>query len=211
MKIRKKQFFVKNCKQPNLFIILLISSFMDLIKAIQERRSVKKFKERAPNWRKIIECIDLMRYAPMAGNSFTLKFILVADKEKIKKLAQASQQAFVSQAKFVVVVCSNPSRPINEFGEEAKVWNKQQAGAAIENFLLSLTDRGLSTCWAGYFVKDQVKKLLKIPEDVEVEALFPIGFEYQKPKTRRVKIELDRVLYFDSYGNKQMKTLRQAY
>ena len=56
---------------------------MDLTKAIQSRRSVRKFKDKKPNWRDIIECIDSMRYAPMAGNNFTLKFILVTDEEKI--------------------------------------------------------------------------------------------------------------------------------
>jgi len=184
---------------------------MDLIKAIQERRSVRKFKDKAPNWRRIIECIDLMRYAPMAGNNFALKFILVTDPEKIKKITLATQQGFVSQAKYILVVCSNPSRAINEFGEDGKIWNKQQVGAAIETFLLSLLDKGLSTCWIGYFVKDQVKKTLRIPEDIEVEALFPIGYSFEKSKNKTQRIELDRVLYFDTYGNKQMKTLRQAH
>jgi nitroreductase len=184
---------------------------MELNKAIQGRRSVRKFKNKTPNWRRIIECIDSMRYAPMAGNSFTLKFILVSDKDKIAKLAEASQQDFVSKVEFVVVVCSNPSRTLNEFGEIGNLWNKQQVGAAIQNFLLRIVEEGLSTCWVGYFVEDQIKKELKIPSDINVEAIFPIGYEADKPKTRRLKIDLDRVLYFDSYDNKQMKKLKQAY
>ena len=56
-----------------------------LDKIIHNRRSVKKFKSTKPDWRTIIECIDAMRYAPMAGNNYSLKFILVDDKDKINK------------------------------------------------------------------------------------------------------------------------------
>ena len=55
---------------------------MELNKAIKKRRSVRKFKDKKPNWRDILECIDSVRYAPMAGNNFTLKFILVDDKDR---------------------------------------------------------------------------------------------------------------------------------
>lgn len=178
---------------------------MDLDKAIQSRKSVRKFSNKKPNWRTIIECVDSARYAPMAGNNFTLKFIIVDDAEEISKIAEACQQQFIAQADYVVVVCSNPSRTENAFEKRGKIFCRQQAGAAIQNFLLKVEEAGLSTCWIGYFAEEQIKRTLKIPEDVDVEALFPIGYEYQKSKTRKLKIDLDRILYFNSYGNKKMK------
>jgi nitroreductase len=180
---------------------------MELDKAIQARRSVRKFDKKKPNWRTVIECIDAARFAPMAGNNYTLKFIMIDDEEKIAKIKESCQQDFISQAKFLVVACSNPSRTINEYGEKGKKFFRQQAGAAIQNFLLKITESGLSTCWVGYFVEEQVKKILEIPKDVEIEAIFPVGFEYEKPKTRKAKIELDRILYFNSYGNSKMKKI----
>ncbi len=81
---------------------------MELDKAIQSRKSVKKFSKKKPDWRKIIEAIDFARYSPMAGNLYSLKFILVSDKEKIQQLSKASEQEFVADAQYVVVVCSNP-------------------------------------------------------------------------------------------------------
>ena len=180
---------------------------MELDKVIQSRRSVRKFDKKKPDWRKIIECIDAARFAPMAGNNYTLKFILVDDEEKIKKIAESCQQDYVAQVKYLVVACSNPSRLTNEFGESGNIFCRQQAGAAIENFILKLTESGLSTCWVGHFVEEQVKKILSIPKETEVEAVFPIGFEYEKPKTRKAKIELDRILYFNEYGNSKMKKI----
>jgi len=101
---------------------------MNLDKAIQNRHSVRRFTSKKPDWRDIIECIDSVRYAPMAGNIFSLKFIVVSDKEKIQNLADAAQQYFISQAQYVVVVCTNPSRTINSFEEQGKnTANNKQA------------------------------------------------------------------------------------
>lgn len=174
-----------------------------LDKIIHNRRSIRKYTSKKPNWRTIIECIDSMRYAPMAGNNFSLKFILVDDEKKIDELAKASQQPFVNKAKYVVVVCTTPSRTTLSFEERAEGYLKQQAGAAIQNFLLKITESGLSTCWIGHFVDDEIKRTLDIPKDIQIEALFPIGYALKKPDKKRV-IDLDNVLYFNKYGNKKM-------
>ena len=178
---------------------------MELDKTIKSRRSVRKFKSKKPDWRDIIECIDSARYAPMAGNNFTLKFIIVDDEEKIKKLADAAQQPFVSQAHYVVVVCSTTSRAVNAYEKRGEVYCRQQAGAAIQNFWLSIVKKGLATTWVGHFVDDMIKRILNIPNEINIEALFPIGYEFEKPATRRAKIDLDSVLYFNEYKNKKMK------
>lgn len=177
---------------------------MKLDKAIKSRKSVRKFKSKKPEWRNIVEAIDAARYAPMAGGNYTLKFILVSDKEKIEKLSKAAQQDFVSEASYVVVACSNPKRTINAYEKRGERYVRQQAGAGIQNFWLKLIETGLSTCWIGHFTDSQVKRILKIPEDIDVDAIFPIGFEYKKSKTRKAPIELDNVLYFEEYGEKKM-------
>ena len=181
---------------------------MELNKAIQSRKSVRKFKDKKPDWRDIIECIDAVRYTPMAGNNFTLKFILVDDKEKIQKLADAAQQSFISQSNYIVVVCSDTSRMVNSHGKRGEIYCRQQAGAAIQNFLLKIEEVGLSTCWVGAFVDNIVKRILKIPETINVEAFFPIGYGFEKQRTRRLKIDLDRFLYFNEYKNKKMKKIK---
>ena len=95
------------------------------------------------------------------------------------------------------------------FKEKGKIFCRQQAGAAIQNFLLKIQETGLSTCWIGYFVEDQIKRELKIPEDIQIEAVFPIGYEFEKQKTRKVRIDIDRILYFNKYKNKKMKKPRK--
>lgn len=178
---------------------------MELNKTIKNRKSVRKFSSKKPDWRDILECIDSMRYIPIAGGNYTLKLILIKDKEKIKKIAKLSEQDFIAETKYLLVVCSNPKRLINSFDEKGKIYSRQQAGAGIQNFLLKITELNLSTCWIGHFDEKKIKKLLKIPEGIDIEAVFPIGFEYEKKRTIKEKIPLDNILYFDEYENKKMK------
>lgn len=176
---------------------------------IRSRRSVRKFKDRKPDWRDIIEAIDAARFAPMAGNNYSLKFIVVSDSEKIQRIADACQQPFVGSAYYVVVVCSNPKRTLNAYGERGKMYAKQQAGAAIQNFLLKITEKRLGACWVGHFVDSIVKETLRIPGDIQVDAVLPIGYEYEKPKTKKQKIDIDSILYFDEYGEKKIKKIKK--
>ena len=177
---------------------------MDVDSAIKSRKSVRSFKDKKPNWRDIIDCIDKVRFSPSAGKNFTLKIILVNDMAKIQKIANAAEQSFIAQAHYVVVFFSDPSRLTTLYEKRGEIYSRQQAGAAIENFLLSIEDKGLATCWVGHFDEDMIKKELKIPDKMEIEAVFPIGYEFGKtPKKNRIK--LDNILNFNTNGTKKMK------
>lgn len=184
---------------------------MDLDKAIKSRKSVRKFTSKKPDWRDIIECIDAARFSPTAGSNFILKFVLVDNKEKIQQIADACQQQFINEAHYVVVACSTPLRLVNSYGNDGRIYARQQAGAAIQNFLLKLGEKGLSTCWIGYFVERLIKEAIKVdsPKEINIEAVFPIGFDGEKKKTKKAKIELDRILYFNEFGEEQMKKIKK--
>ena len=180
---------------------------MKLRDAIEGRRSVKRFHHGAPDWRKIIRAIDAARFAPSAGNKFVMRFIVVSDEKKIAEIAAATQQDFVGTAKFVVVAVSDDSKLVQSFGDKGVRYSAQQAGAAIENFLLALTAEKLVTTWVGHFYEEQVRRALDIPEGLVIEAVFPIGKE-SKSKVKAVasrKTKLENVLYFDKWGNELMK------
>ena len=181
---------------------------MDLDKCIKERFSCRKFKSKKPNYRDIIEAIEAATKAPYAGNIPTIKFILVSDKQKIDELAEAATQDFVRTVDYIVVVCSDSNQSKRSYDERATKYCQQQAGAAIENFLLKITDLKLATCWTGAFADEQVKKILGLPEEIEPIALFPIGYSMEKGKQRTTP-DLDNVLYFDVWKNKYMTPIRK--
>jgi len=188
---------------------------MQLRDAIENRKSVKRFHHAKPDWRKIIRAIDAARFAPAAGNQFVMRFILVSDEKKISKIAAATQQDFVGKVHYIVVAVADDSSLVRDFGERAVRYCAQQSGAAIENFLLALVAQGLCTTWVGHFVDDQIQRALDIPDNIKVEAVFPIGIEAKVGSKRARKMALENIIYFDKFGNKKMKpsikVSRQAY
>jgi nitroreductase len=189
---------------------------MELKRAIEKRKTVKIFfEDKKPDWRKVVRAIDLARFAPSAGNQSVLKFILVDDKEIIKELAKASQQKFVEKAAYVVIFLSDPAILKRSYGDKGERFAAQQAGAAIENFLLGLVKEGLSSCWVGHFYEEQVRRASSIPDKLKIEGLFPIGFEAKNSHAeQRKKTDLENMLYFNTHGNKhfQARTIvRQNY
>ena len=50
-----------------------------------------------------------------------------------------------------------------------------------------------------------VHSALSIPRSIEIEAIFPIGYEFEKKYTRKAKIDLDNILYFNEWENDKMK------
>jgi len=185
---------------------------MQLDKVLDKRRSIRKFMtSKKVNWRKVIQAIEAAGKTPLAGNIHTMKFILVDDEQKINELAQAAQQPFIADASYVVVVCSDYSQLTKLYDERAEIYGRQQAGAAIENFLLKITDLGLATCWIGAFSEEIIQKICKIPQGIIIEALLPVGYEFvrtKKPK-KRITTDLDNLIYFNEYRNKYMKDLRK--
>ena len=177
---------------------------MDIDKAIKARHSVRRFTTKKPDWREIIEAIDSARLGPLAGNLQTIRVVLVSEKEKIKKIAEACQQDFVGTVEHIVVFCSDLSQVERSYSERAAMYSRQQVGAAIENFLLKITEFGLATCWIGDFVDDDVKRVLDIPDNIIVEALFPIGYEMPPKAKQETKTALDNILFFDTWKNKFM-------
>ena len=173
---------------------------MDYIDTLKLRRSVRKFALKSVSFQDVSEICLAGTYAPMAGNIFPLKFIIISDKEKIQLLANAAQQPFIAQAPYVIVVYSKTSQVVRSYGKKGEVFARQQAGAAIENMLLRATDLELGSCWIGWFDENIVKRVLFLPDWAQVEALLPVGFPLEKPIPKK-KMDLKLITKFDNYGD----------
>jgi nitroreductase len=63
---------------------------------------------------------------------------------------------------------------------------------AIEHMILAATALSYGTCWIGAFNEQKVKQILKIPENLAVIALLPIGTadEHPPPRPRKAPTEI---------------------
>ncbi|MEM4152824.1 MAG: nitroreductase family protein [Candidatus Pacearchaeota archaeon] len=182
---------------------------MDFDKVLKERKSVRNFSAKTIKFDDVVAICEAARFSPMAGNIYTIRLILVTDKEKKKLLAEAAlNQEFISDASCVIVVCSDLSQLERSYGKRASIYSRQQAGAAIENMLLKVADLGLGACWVGAFEENAIKRILKIPDSIQIEALIPIGNPIGKTQTKK-KPELKSILHFEKWMQKTSKPIRK--
>lgn len=183
---------------------------MQLDTAIKRRHSIRRYSSKGISWDKIAEVLDSARFAPFAGNLCTLRLILVSDRQKIQEIADAARQNFLIKAPVLIVVCSDPSIAVNAYNMRGYRYSRQQAGAAIQNILLKITDLGLASCWIGAFDDNIIKGILGIPENIEVEAILPIANKSAIREAKRSEIPLQNILYFEHYGRRQRSLPRMA-
>jgi nitroreductase len=89
---------------------------MNLLDAIKERRSIRKYKNDAVSNKLIIEMLEAARLAPSGSNSQPWRFIVVKD-EKVKKdiYQLCDGQRFIEEASVNIVCFAD----INRFSAEA--------------------------------------------------------------------------------------------
>jgi len=168
---------------------------MEVFKAIQIRRSVRKYKPDAFPEEKLQKILEAARLAPSAHNSQDWKFIVVKDSVKRESLAEAAGQNFISQAPVIIVAVGLEPEHILSSGNPAFALN---LAIAIDHMTLAAVEQGLATCWIGAFSQKEVKKILNIPEDCRVVALLPLGFpaDSAQPKSRKT---IKEIISYDTF------------
>ncbi|OGD53389.1 hypothetical protein A3K80_05385 [Candidatus Bathyarchaeota archaeon RBG_13_38_9] len=81
---------------------------MDVLEAIQKRRSIRKFKTTPLTSEQINNLLEAARLAPSGCNVQPWRFIIVKDTQLKTKLCEASfDQQFIKDAPIVIVCCSD--------------------------------------------------------------------------------------------------------
>lgn len=169
---------------------------MDVMEAIKKRRSIRAYKDKPIEDKKLNEIMEAGRLSPSASNRQDWKFIVVKHKETIKKLAEAaSNQDFIAEAPVVIVACgTNPTRKMSGGQYAAPV----DISIAVTHMILKAVEEGLGSCWIGAYNEGKIKQLLNIPENVSIVALFPLGYPDEEPEMRSRK-DFEEVFVFEKW------------
>ncbi|MEK6819243.1 MAG: nitroreductase family protein [Nanoarchaeota archaeon] len=181
---------------------------MEFDEVIKKRRSVRSFLDKKPAWKDVLEAIDFSSQGPFAGNHNNIKFLIIENKDMLRELSNLAGQLWISESQIAVLVCSDDTNLENVYGERGRVYSRQQAGATIGTFLLKLVDLGLSACWVGSYDDLIVKQKLKIPENVQIEAIIPIGYADETKNVSKVnKKSLESSLFWENWGESRRMSL----
>jgi nitroreductase len=171
---------------------------MDVFEAVQKRRSIRDYASTPIPKKKLRKILEAARLAPSASNIQPWHFIVVTNAEKRKKLAEAPYAKFLEKSPIAIVGCGDQKASPN--------WYMVDVAIAMQNMVLTATSENLGTCWIGSFNEDQVKEMLKIPENFKVVALLAIGYPREKiaipSETYSIKRRkpLNEIVSFEEYG-----------
>ncbi len=135
---------------------------MDVLSAIQGRRSIRKYSHKSVEDEKLLKVLEAARLSPSAKNRQEWKFVVVQDPKIRERLTnEAIGQPFVGEAPIILVCCGTETESIMKCGQPRYTVDLSIATAYM---ILTAYEQGLGTCWLGSFDENKVKQILDIPE-----------------------------------------------
>lgn len=169
---------------------------------LRARRSIRHYKQSAVPREQLLELINIARFAPTAGNGQGVSYIIVEDKNILKKAAELTVNWMESQ------VVGNDTAVYRSFAKHIQMHKEEGTDTVLRNvpqIILATTAKGiprgrentifslaylelyapslgLGSCWAGLlemclFDKYQpLLNLFNIPEDKEITGALMVGY-----------------------------------
>src|SRR5205823_14544850 len=139
--------------------------FMETFDAIRTVLAVRHFKDTPIPEPIVRQIVEAGRLTASAGNSQPWHFIVVRDKETLRRLGQlASTGPYIPQAPLAIVVAMNRGPLADSDGSRA-----------IQDMILVAWSQGVGSNWVGYNNLPEVNRLLGIPEEAWVLAALAFG------------------------------------
>ena len=167
---------------------------MDTIDCITSKVEVRQFQDKPVPPEVKSKVLEAARLTGSSNNTQHWRFILIQEKENLKRLAQDSTTGgWVSGADFAVIVLTNPK--VNG--------HLIDAGRALQDMQLAAWSMGVGS---GIFTgvnKDKIREDYGIPAELESSAFLGFGYPMKKitGKRRKKRAPMQQIAFSERYGN----------
>jgi len=167
-------------------------------KLIEQRRSIRKFKDIPIEKEKVEQLIEAALRSPSSRSFNPWRFIVVNKSDLLEKLAAAKPHgsSFLRKAPLGIVVCADPT------ASDVCVEDASIASIFIH---LAAQSLGLGSCWIQIRKRDHdssisadayIKDLLDIPDKIMIESIIAIGYPDEARKGHPKEIlQYDKVSF----------------
>ena len=186
------------------------------VQFLRSRRSIRFFKDETPDNATLKRLIEIARYAPSAGNTQSVEWLVLTDRAKIREMAGMAvawmrnvlEKAPQSAPPYMPVVVDSWDKGFDAVLRDAPVLVVASAPKEANNGMVDVTlalsyfelaapKLGLGTCWAGLLKgallsSSDVRKALGIPEEHPYHYPMMVGYPkskyYRLPERKAPKI-----------------------
>ncbi len=156
---------------------------------IINRRTIRKYLQKEVSEETLKRCVDAARLSPSAANLQPLKYIIVNDK-KIRKevfytlkwagyLPQYRPNENEMPTAYIIILLDKNIR--NDVGHDA--------GIAAMSISLVAYDEGLGSCILGAVDRERLRKILHVPDNLDIILVVSLGYAADQPVVDFVKDE----------------------
>lgn len=168
---------------------------------LRSRRSIRKFKKETVSKEKMLELLDIARFAPTGTNSQGLSYIVVDKPEILTEITKATvawfeeevnagtpwAQAYAGLVKRYKrtgedIILRDAPGVIAAIAPKSLSIGHDNARFSLEYVELYATTLGLGTCWAGFAEfcaganYQPLRDILKVPDDMAVVGMMMVGY-----------------------------------
>jgi nitroreductase len=166
---------------------------MDAYETILSKLDVRQYDSKKVPAEVKLRVVEAARASGTGNNRQEWRFILVQEREMLKKLAEDSTSGgWVAGASFAVIVLAAPSPSFHLI----------DAGRAVQNMELAAWDQGvISGIYTG--VNDEkMSRDFAIPSPLKPLAVVGFGYPVKKIIGKKNRMPLTELAFIDKYGNK---------
>jgi nitroreductase len=144
---------------------------VDVSEAVRTMLAVREYADREVPDGVVGKIVDAAHLSPSSMNRQPWHFIVVREKETLRKLGTMVRSGpYVAQAPLAVVVTI----------EKESQFGVSDASRAIQNMMLTAWSEGVGSNWAGWFGLEAVAELLGVPATHQVLTVIPFGYPARK-------------------------------
>lgn len=169
---------------------------MDIIEAIKNRRSIRRYQNTKLSENFIRKVLDIAKYSPNSGNLQRWKFIVINSRIQLEKLSWAIDKVI---GKSLKKKFSLEKKPIEEkyfynapililvSAPKEHIWSEVDCAIVSQTIMLYTYSLGLGSCWTGFpvvaFKKNKrLGQDFNIPKNYQVYAAFLLGYPKEIPR-----------------------------
>jgi nitroreductase len=163
---------------------------MTVFEAIEKRYSCRDYLDKPIESDKLEKILEAARLAPSAKNLQDWRFVVVTEPGKRARLAEAANnQKFLARAGAIIIGCSNCNETMRCGQPIAPI----DLAIAMEHIALQAVEEGLASCWIGSFYPEKVRRIVGIPQDIQIVELIALGYPADNPREAN-RVSIDKIV-----------------